>query len=154
MHVRWKKTGTDENGTTGEFQGATPLSAPEAEGFTAYEDLTKEQVLGWVQAVVVGTYEQHVNEQIQKQITKKNDPWGDVEYQNVLLSDYIDNHFPQATAQEVDAIRHINRTINSKLPAVESIRHVTWHPISLAKFSQLVTYVPAFIVCPFHSLSL
>jgi len=79
VHVRWKKIGTDENGTTGEFQGATPLSAPQAEGFTAYEDLTKEQVLGWVQAVVVGTYEQHVNEQIQKQITKKNDPWADVD---------------------------------------------------------------------------
>lgn len=79
VHVRWSKTGTDENGTTGVFQGATPLTAPEAEGFTAYEDLTKEQVLGWIQAIVVGSYEQHVNEQIQKQITKKNDPWGDVE---------------------------------------------------------------------------
>jgi len=74
VHVRWSKTGTDENGTTGVFQGATPLSAPNSGSFTAYEDLTKEQVLGWVQAVVVGTYEQHVNEQIQKQITKKNDP--------------------------------------------------------------------------------
>jgi hypothetical protein len=61
VHVRWKKTGTDENGTTGEFQGATPLSAPEAEGFTAYEDLTKEQVLGWVQAVVVGTTRERTN---------------------------------------------------------------------------------------------
>jgi DNA repair exonuclease SbcCD ATPase subunit/DNA repair exonuclease SbcCD nuclease subunit len=63
----------------------------------------------------------------------------DVEYQNVLLSDYIDNHFPQATAQEVDAIRHINRTINSKLPAVESIRHVTWHPISF-EFDNMFSY--------------
>jgi hypothetical protein len=79
VHVRWTKTGTDENGTTGVFQGATPLSPPNSGSFTAYEDLTKEQVLEWVQAVVVGSYEQHVNEQIQKQITKKNDPWGDVE---------------------------------------------------------------------------
>lgn len=77
VHVRWTKTGTDENGTTGQFQGATPLAAPTGD-FTPYEELTKEQVLGWVQAVVVGTYEQHVNEQIQKQITKKNDPWVDV----------------------------------------------------------------------------
>jgi hypothetical protein len=79
VHVRWKKIGTDENGTTGEFHGATPLSAPEGESFTPYEDLTKEQVLSWIQAVVVGSYEQHVNGQIQKQITKKNDPWVDVE---------------------------------------------------------------------------
>ena len=77
VHVRWTKTGTDENGTTGQFQGATPLAAPTGD-FTPYEQLTKEQVLGWVQAVVVGSYEQHVNEQIQKQITKKNDPWVDV----------------------------------------------------------------------------
>lgn len=78
VHVRWKKIGTDENGTTGEFSGATPLAAPGG-NFTPYEQLTKEQVLGWIQAVVVSSYEQHVNEQIQKQITKKNDPWVDVE---------------------------------------------------------------------------
>lgn len=78
VHVRWTKTGTDENGTTGVFQGATPLPLPTSGSFTPYEELTKEQVLGWVQAVVVDSYEQHVNEQIQKQITKKNDPWADV----------------------------------------------------------------------------
>ncbi len=77
VHVRWKKIGTDENGTTGEFAGATPLTAPTGD-FTPYEELTKEQVLGWIQDVVVGSYEEHVNEQIQKQITKKNDPWADV----------------------------------------------------------------------------
>jgi DNA repair exonuclease SbcCD ATPase subunit/DNA repair exonuclease SbcCD nuclease subunit len=63
----------------------------------------------------------------------------DVEYQNVLLSDYIDSNFPQATAEEIDAIRHINRTINSKLPAVESIRHTTWHPISF-EFDNMFSY--------------
>ena len=63
----------------------------------------------------------------------------DVEYQNTLLSDHIDSHFPQATAEEVDAIRHINRTINSKLPAVESIRHTTWHPISF-EFDNMFSY--------------
>ena len=63
----------------------------------------------------------------------------DVEYQNTLLSDHIDLHFPQATAEEVDAIRHINRTINSRLPAVESIRHTTWHPISF-EFDNMFSY--------------
>ena len=63
----------------------------------------------------------------------------DVEYQNTLLTDYIDSHFPQATAEEIDAIRHINRTINSKLPAVESIRHTTWHPISF-EFDNMFSY--------------
>jgi len=63
----------------------------------------------------------------------------DVEYQNTLLADYIDSNFPQATAEEVDAIRHINRTINSKLPAVESIRHTTWHPVSF-EFDNMFSY--------------
>ena len=63
----------------------------------------------------------------------------DVEYQNTLLTEYIDSNFPQATAEEVDAIRHINRTINSKLPAVESIRHTTWHPISF-EFDNMFSY--------------
>jgi DNA repair exonuclease SbcCD ATPase subunit len=63
----------------------------------------------------------------------------DVEYQNTLLTDYIDSNFPQATAEEVDAIRHINRTINSKLPAVESIRHTTWHPVSF-EFDNMFSY--------------
>lgn len=63
----------------------------------------------------------------------------DVEYQNTLLTDYIDIHFPQATAQELDTVRHINRTINSKLPAVESIRHTTWHPISF-EFENMFSY--------------
>ena len=63
----------------------------------------------------------------------------DVEYQNTLLTDYIDSHFPQATPEETDAIRHINRTINSKLPAVESIRHVTWHPVSF-EFDNMFSY--------------
>lgn len=77
VHVRWKKVGTDENGTTGEFTGATPLTAPDSD-FIPYEELTKEQVLGWIQNIVIGSYEQHVNEQIEKQIIKKNDPWVDV----------------------------------------------------------------------------
>ena len=72
----WKKIGTDENGNVGEFAGATPFT-PEADAdpatFTNYDSLTESQVLGWIQAVVTGSYETHVNAQIQKQIdAKKN----------------------------------------------------------------------------------
>jgi DNA repair exonuclease SbcCD nuclease subunit len=63
----------------------------------------------------------------------------DVEYQNTLITDYISVNFPQATAEETDAIRHINRTVNSKLPAVESIRHITWHPVSF-EFDNMFSY--------------
>ena len=63
----------------------------------------------------------------------------DVEYQNTLITDFIAVNYPQATSEETDAIRYINRTINSKLPAVESVRHVTWHPISF-EFENMFSY--------------
>lgn len=63
----------------------------------------------------------------------------DVEYQNTLLTDFIDVKFPTATTEELDAIRHINRSINSKLPAVESVRHITWHPVSF-EFDNMFSY--------------
>jgi DNA repair exonuclease SbcCD ATPase subunit/DNA repair exonuclease SbcCD nuclease subunit len=63
----------------------------------------------------------------------------DVEYQNTLITDFIAVNYPQATADESDAIRYINRTINSKLPAVESVRHMTWHPIQF-EFDNMFSY--------------
>ena len=70
VQTHWKKTGTDEDGNTGEFSGATPfdLSTVDPTNFTSYEDLTEEDVLGWIQSVVVGDYERHVNEKIAEQI--------------------------------------------------------------------------------------
>lgn len=66
----WKCTGTDEDGNTGSFAGATPFSAVDvpAGSFVAFADLTEATVLGWIQAVVVGEYLEHVKGQIQKQI--------------------------------------------------------------------------------------
>jgi len=63
----------------------------------------------------------------------------DVEYQNTLITDYIAVNYPQATTEETDAIRYINRTINSKLPAVESVRHMTWHPVTF-EFDNMFSY--------------
>lgn len=88
VQTYWKKIGTDNDGNTGEFQGATPfdLSTVDPNNFTSYEDLTEEMVLSWIKSVVVDTYEEHVNSQIQKQINEKVNPvveernhfpWGD-----------------------------------------------------------------------------
>ena len=70
VQTYWKKTGTDENGNVGSFSGATPfdLSSVDPNNFVSYEDLTEEAVLGWIQSVVVGDYERHVNEKIAEQI--------------------------------------------------------------------------------------
>lgn len=71
----WEKTGTDELGNTGTFNGATPFHKDPAQtDFVPFDQLTEEIVLGWIQAVVVGSYEQHVNGQIAKQIEAKRSP--------------------------------------------------------------------------------
>ena len=75
VQTYWKKTGTDENGNTGEFTGATPFEEnAEATDYIAWDQLTEAKVLEWIQAVVTGHYEQHVNDKIQKQIDAKVSP--------------------------------------------------------------------------------
>jgi hypothetical protein len=80
VQTYWKKIGTDDDGNIGEFSGATPfdLSSVDPTNFTSYEDLTEEMILGWIQSVVVGDYERHVNEQIEKQIHDKVSPTTEV----------------------------------------------------------------------------
>jgi hypothetical protein len=71
----WTKTGTDENGNTGVFSGATPLDPnPDQPDFIPYNQLTQEIVISWIQPVVVGSYEEHVNGVIAEQIASKIDP--------------------------------------------------------------------------------
>ena len=71
----WTKTGTDENGNTGTFSGATPLDPnPNQPDFIPYDQLTQEIVLGWIQPIVIGGYEEHVNSVIAEQIAAKIDP--------------------------------------------------------------------------------
>jgi hypothetical protein len=76
VQTHWTCTGTDTAGNEGVFSGATPFNPQEIDpnNFTAYEDLTEAQVLGWIQAVVVGDYWAHVQAQIAKQIDAKKNP--------------------------------------------------------------------------------
>lgn len=69
----WQKTGSDENGHTGTFSGATPFDPAQVDPstFVAFDQLTEATVLGWIQSVVTGAYEDHVNQQIQQQIDEK-----------------------------------------------------------------------------------
>ena len=63
----------------------------------------------------------------------------DIEYQNNLITQYIEDNHPEADKKELDAIRHINRSINSKLPVLSSVRNVTWYPISF-EFDNMFSY--------------
>ncbi len=69
----WQKIGTDLEGNTGTFSGATPFSTgsmPEGNVFVPFEQLTEAAVLKWVQDSIPegGSYEQHINNAILKQL--------------------------------------------------------------------------------------
>jgi hypothetical protein len=74
--TQWKVICTDEDGNTGEFVGATPfnLQSIDTGSFTPYENLTEEQVLGWIKNVVSGSsstnYWDHIQGQMNKQISR------------------------------------------------------------------------------------
>jgi len=75
VQTYWTKTGTDSvSGETGAFSGATPFTSANADPFTAFADLTEAVVLGWVQAIAVDGYAEHIDGQIQKQIDEKITP--------------------------------------------------------------------------------
>lgn len=85
VQTYWKLTGTDESliaegdANQGTFSGATPFTTttmPEGYDFIPFDDLTEEDVISWVQAVVEGNpgYKQHIDEQIMKQIQDKVRP--------------------------------------------------------------------------------
>lgn len=77
IHCRWELTGTEsKTGTTGKFHGATPLTYDPANSgsFIAYEDLTQEDVISWLETIVVDNYWDHVVERISEQIALVDDP--------------------------------------------------------------------------------
>jgi hypothetical protein len=70
---------TEEGKNQGTFSGATPFTTttmPEGYNFIPFADLTEQDVISWIQAVVEGNpgYKQHIDEQIQKQIDDKMRP--------------------------------------------------------------------------------
>lgn len=91
--TQWKVIATNENGTTGEFTGATPFQLKNVEtgSFIPYEELTEEIVIGWIKNVVSGSnpvtnYWSHIQGRIDKEISTKENtvtellshelPWG------------------------------------------------------------------------------
>ena len=74
--TKWECTGTDEDGITGTFTGATPFSSAsvDSNNFIDWNNLTEEIIINWIKAVVVDDYKDHVKGQIQKQIIAKKNP--------------------------------------------------------------------------------
>lgn len=82
VQTYWECTGTDEDGNSGTFHGATPFEPDQVDpdNFTTYEDLTEAQVIGWIQDVVNDnlSYKAHIEERILKQIDAIVRPMTDV----------------------------------------------------------------------------
>jgi hypothetical protein len=78
VHARWTRTGTDADGYSGEFNGATPLRLPDSgsSNFTPFEELSEEQVIEWIKGEIASNmgYEEHIVTQITKQINAKKNP--------------------------------------------------------------------------------
>lgn len=72
--TRWECTGTDSDGVTGTFVGATPfsLNSVNPENFVEYSSLTEDVVLDWIKNTVSGSgptnYWPHISERISKAI--------------------------------------------------------------------------------------
>lgn len=79
VQTYWKCTGTDADGYSGTFSGATPfdLATIDPDNFTPYDQLTQAQVLGWIEAAA-STYMDHIDAQIEKQIALEKMPETDV----------------------------------------------------------------------------
>lgn len=79
VQTYWKCTGTDEEGNSGVFDGATPFTTttmPEDYDFVAFENLTEDVVIEWIKAVVEKNtgYQQHIAEVIQEKINQTANP--------------------------------------------------------------------------------
>jgi hypothetical protein len=93
IQTYWKCTGTDEDGVSGDFQGATPFNTAEIDPseFTSYSELTEEVILGWIKSLVEQdeTYKNMIDKRIMEQISAKKEvveeinkeelPWNKVE---------------------------------------------------------------------------
>ena len=77
VQTYWQKIGTDENGNEGTFSGATPFTVDPTDDsgpFKPFNELTEADIIAWIQTVVVGGYEEHVNGKIAEQIEQKIKP--------------------------------------------------------------------------------
>ena len=83
VQTYWTKTGTDADGDSGTFSGATPfdLATIDPDNFTPYDQLTEAQVLGWIQDTVAAnsSYSEHIDEQIAGQIALIKQPETEVD---------------------------------------------------------------------------
>ncbi len=68
----------------------------------------------------------------------------DVEWQNKVISEYLSDEYA-LDDELLDTVRHINRTVHSKLPTSTLTRNITWTPKTF-EFSNMFSYGPNNII--------
>jgi len=63
----------------------------------------------------------------------------DVNYQNSLITDYIQRMMPFVSAEDIAGIQSLNKDINSRIVADELTRNVQWKPVRF-EFSNMFSY--------------
>jgi len=83
---------------------------------------------------------QKINNLNQSAVTRKINfaDYREVESQNKIISEYLTDNYV-ISEPVLDAIRHINRTVHSKIPELVANRNVTWIP-KVFEFSNMFSY--------------
>ena len=78
MGTNWTLKGTDEDGFSGTFTGATPFKVEDlnTSSFTPYNELDESTVLSWIKDVVFSqpSYWEHINSRILKSVRDVKSP--------------------------------------------------------------------------------
>jgi len=77
VRVSWKHTGTDENNVSGTFHGTmswdrNPDRYISADNFTAYTNVSEQNVWDWIDARTTDDYLQHQKDVIQAEIDRQS----------------------------------------------------------------------------------
>jgi hypothetical protein len=72
FNVHWRLTGEDENGNVGSVYGTQSLDTSDLSSFTAFADITEEQINGWIETAMgedrVAELKASIDAQIAEQI--------------------------------------------------------------------------------------
>lgn len=71
--VRYDYIGTDDQGNTFTFAGATPMPAPNSKAYRPFDQLTEADVVSWLEEVADKPHmQERITKAIQEKITPKN----------------------------------------------------------------------------------
>lgn len=74
FNVHWRLNGEDENGNVGSVYGTQSLDTSDLSSFTAFADITEEQINGWIETAMGEDRVSELKANIDAQIEEKINP--------------------------------------------------------------------------------